>query len=53
VAAHISHADRGALAYLEDVRYTRGPAGALLEFHFSPNNPYFDNTVRFVKSWKL
>lgn len=46
VAKHITAADRGALAYLTDVRYQRGAGGMLLEFHFAPDNPYFENRVR-------
>ncbi|KXZ49941.1 hypothetical protein GPECTOR_18g10 [Gonium pectorale] len=41
----ITPRDRFALEYCEDVRYVRGPAGMAVEFHFSPNNPYFTNTV--------
>lgn len=44
VSERISAKDRLALEYLEDVRYMRGGAGMVVEFHFA-NNPYFENKV--------
>lgn len=45
----ITPRDRCALEYLTDVRYVRGPAGMVVEFHFAPN-PYFTNKVSCTAS---
>ncbi len=48
----ITPRDRCALEYLTDVRYVRGPAGMVVEFHFAPN-PYFTNKVGCMLQWLL
>ena len=45
MAEHISPRDHHALEYLEDVRFLRGNAGMLVEFHFA-TNPFFEEKVR-------